>query len=135
MELVKKTVLEIVDHIRDVIEDISEKNLEKIIDMLIKSQRVFVYGVGRSGLAGKAFATRLSHLKFEVFVVGETITPAVKNGDLFVAISGSGETNSVVTSAESAKREGANIVAITSNTKSSLGKISSTTWRVGKILG
>lgn len=124
MELVKKTVLEIVDHIRDVIEDISEKNLEGIIDMLIKSQRVFVYGVGRSGLVGKAFATRLSHLKFDVFVVGETITPAVKNGDLFIAISGSGETNSVVISTESAKREGANIVAITSNTKSSLGKIS-----------
>ena len=124
MELVKKTVLEIVDHIRGVIEDISEKNLESIIDMLIKSQRVFVYGVGRSGLVGKAFATRLSHLKFDVFVVGETITPAVKNGDLFIAISGSGETNSVVISTESAKREGANIVAITSNTKSSLGKIS-----------
>jgi len=37
-------------------------------------------GVGRSGLIGRAFAMRLMHLGFEVYVLGETITPAVEKG-------------------------------------------------------
>lgn len=125
MQYVKKTVLEITDHIRDVAEDLSEKNMEKLIDLLIRCQRVFIYGVGRSGLVGKAFAMRLCHLKFEVFVVGETITPAVKEGDLFIVISGSGETGSIVNASKSAKEAGANVFVLTSNPSSALGKLSS----------
>lgn len=130
MEYVKKTVLEITSHIREVVEELNEKDMECMIDMLIRSQRVFVHGVGRSGMVAKAFAMRLSHLKFQVFVVGETITPAVKNGDLFIAISGSGETGSVLNTTKSAKREGANILTITSNRGSSIAKISDMVLRV-----
>jgi 6-phospho 3-hexuloisomerase len=130
MEYVKKTVLEITGHIRDVAEDLSEKDMEKLIDMLIRCQRVFVFGVGRSGLVGKAFATRLSHLKFDVFVVGDTITPAVKEGDLLITISGSGETASVVNTARSSKKAGAKVFSITSNASSTLAELSDAVLRV-----
>ena len=120
MEYVKKTVLEIVEHIEDVVESISEREIEELVSLLIHCKRVFVYGVGRSGFVAKAFASRLSHLKFEVFVVGESITPAVREGDIFFTISGSGETSSVVLSAEAAKRENAKVIAVTSNRKSKL---------------
>ncbi len=130
MEYVKKTVLEITDHMREVVEKLSEKDMEKMIDMLIRCQRVFVHGVGRSGLVGRAFATRLSHLKFDVFVVGDTITPAVKEGDLFISISGSGETGSVVNAAKGAKKAGAKVFSLTSNTSSTIAGVSDAILRV-----
>ncbi|MBI2675625.1 MAG: 6-phospho-3-hexuloisomerase [Candidatus Aenigmarchaeota archaeon] len=122
MSLTKDTVYEIIGHIKEVAEKISGKEIGELISMIIFSKRVFIFGAGRSGLVGKAFAVRLAHLKFEVFVVGDTITPAVQDGDLFIAISGSGETASVVISAKSAKDAGAKIAAVTSNRDSSLAK-------------
>jgi 6-phospho-3-hexuloisomerase len=130
VEYVKETVLEITDHIRDVAEKLSEKEMQDAIEMLIDSKRVFLEGVGRSGMVAKAFAMRLAHLKFEVFVVGETITPAVRDGDLFMAISGSGETTSVVNASISAKKAGAKLLCITSDPESTLGKMSDSILRV-----
>ena len=66
---------------------------------------------------------RLMHLGFEVYVLGETITPAVGKGDLVVAISGSGTTKLAVTAATIGKEVGATVVAITSFPKSDLGRL------------
>jgi 6-phospho 3-hexuloisomerase len=130
VEYVKKTVLEITCHIRKVAGKLSEKELQNAIGMIVDSKRVFLDGVGRSGMVAKAFAMRLSHLKFEVFVVGETITPAVRDGDLFIAVSGSGETNSVVNASRSAKKAGALLLSITSDPSSTLGKMSDAVLKV-----
>ena len=54
--------------------------------------RVFITGAGRSGLVGRFFVMRLVHLGKSAFVVGETTTPAINEGDLLIAISGSGNT-------------------------------------------
>ncbi len=60
---------------------------------------------GRSGLAAKAFAMRLMHLGISSYVVGETISPAIYDDDCIIAISGSGETNTIVSAARIAKIE------------------------------
>ena len=39
--------------------------------------RVFVAGMGRSGLMLRAFAIRLAQMGLTVYVAGETVTPAV----------------------------------------------------------
>ena len=72
---------------------------------------------------GRAFAMRLMHLGFAVYVMGETITPAIGTGDLVIAISGSGTGKLVVTAAEIGKEVGAVVVAITSFPGSDLGKL------------
>lgn len=81
-------------------------------------------GAGRSGLVAKAFAMRLMHMGFNVFVIGETITPAIGAGDILLAVSGSGDTAITVSSAEIAKRVGARVMSITSFPSSSLAKLS-----------
>jgi 6-phospho 3-hexuloisomerase len=86
---------------------------------------VFVAGAGRSGLMGRAFAMRLMHLGFKAYVVGETVTPAIRARDVLIAISGSGSTKSVVIAAEKCKEVGAFIVALTSKAESVLGGLSS----------
>jgi 6-phospho-3-hexuloisomerase len=49
----------------------------------------------------KMAAMRFMHLGYTVFIVGETNTPAILEGDLLLVASGSGTTSSVVSSAES----------------------------------
>jgi 6-phospho-3-hexuloisomerase len=58
---------------------------------------------GRSGLALKMAAMRF--MQYTVFIVGETNTPAILEGDLLLVASGSGTTSSVVSSAEKAKSQ------------------------------
>ena len=98
------------------------KLLKMLLDTKNKNRKVLVVGAGRSFLVGRALAMRLMHLTFHVHVVGETITPAVDKNDILLAISGSGSTTMVVTSAKLAKKVGAKIVAITSYPHSPLGK-------------
>ncbi|HII81331.1 MAG TPA: SIS domain-containing protein, partial [Methanosarcina sp.] len=72
----------------------------------------------------KAFAMRLMHLGFTVYVVGETTTPAVRSQDVVIAISGSGETRSIANLGRIVKDIGSTLITVTSKKESTLGKIS-----------
>ncbi|NJE03398.1 bifunctional 3-hexulose-6-phosphate synthase/6-phospho-3-hexuloisomerase [Thermococcus sp. MV11] len=123
MMTIRKAMTDILDHINNVAGELKLDQVRGFIDAMIGANKIFIYGAGRSGLVGKAFAMRLMHLDFNVYVVGETITPAFEPGDLLIAISGSGETNSIVDAAEIAKKQGGKVVAITSYASSTLGKL------------
>lgn len=116
---------EIMKGIKDALASLDEKEVEKMLGILQKSmnKRVLVIGAGRSGLVGRAFAMRLMHLGYNVYVVGETITPALEKGDLLFAISGSGTTTFVVAAARIAKKVGAKIIGLTSYPESPFGKL------------
>ncbi|MEM2258586.1 MAG: 6-phospho-3-hexuloisomerase [Candidatus Thermoplasmatota archaeon] len=105
-----------------IVEEVEEKKIEEMIKYFFEAKNIFVYGAGRSGLVGKAFAIRLVHLGFSTFVIGETITVPVKKGDLVVLISGSGETIPVTMTAEIARRLGAKIISITANPDSHIAR-------------
>lgn len=47
--------------------------------LIKKDKRIFILGAGRSGLMAKGFAMRLMHIGYTVFVIGETITPAIQS--------------------------------------------------------
>lgn len=100
-----------------------QKKIDDLILFIENGRKIFVAGIGRSGLVAKAFAMRLMHLGYSVFVMGETITPRVEKDDLLIAISGSGETGYVVGLSKKAKELGAKVVAITSSVNSRLSKI------------
>ena len=94
--------------------------VESMINCILKAPNIFVYGVGRSGLVGKAFAMRLVQMGFQTFFIGETITPIVKKGDVVIVISNTGQTMSAVQTANISGRVGAKIVAVTGNPQSKL---------------
>ncbi len=87
-----------------------------------RHRRIFVVGVGRSGFVGRAFAVRLMNLGFNVYFLGETITPAATKEDLIIVISGSGTTKLATTASSTAREIGANVIAITSYPESQLGR-------------
>ena len=99
-----------------------EKMLEALLDVRAEERKALVVGAGRSGLVGKAFAMRLMHLGFNVYVMGETITPTIGDGDLVIVVSGSGSGALSTTAANMAKRLGALVLAVTSYPDSALGR-------------
>ena len=123
MELMISAIEAIIDNIHDAEEYLVEEDIANFIEIITTADNIFVTGAGRSGLAAKAFAMRLMHLGLSSYVVGETISPAINAGDCILAISGSGETNTIVTAAKISKKRGAKVLALTSYPESSLGKL------------
>src|SRR5699024_7999258 len=85
---------------------------------LKEQRRFFFLGEGRSGLIAKAVAMRLMHTGKQVYVVGETTTPAIEKGDLLIVISGSATSVNIVNSIEKAIKSNAEIFLVTTNDKS-----------------
>jgi 6-phospho-3-hexuloisomerase len=79
------------------------------------TERVFLAGMGRSGLHVRAFAMRLMHLGLRSHVVGEVTAPGIGKGDLLLIGSGSGRTPSLVEHAKVARRLGSQVALITAD--------------------
>ncbi|KUG20221.1 MAG: 6-phospho-3-hexuloisomerase [Methanomicrobiaceae archaeon] len=109
--------------IRTIADVMSDEQIDALVNLIMNAQRIYILGAGRSGLVAKAFAMRLMHLGLQSYVVGETITPAMRPGDLIVVFSGSGETTTIADLAETAKGIGANVCLITSKKESRIGRI------------
>ncbi|RLI10313.1 6-phospho-3-hexuloisomerase [Candidatus Bathyarchaeota archaeon] len=124
MSFVKEVAKWILSGINGVIQSVDEEEIEEMIRMIMKvgKNKILVLGSGRSGFVGRAFALRLMHLGFNVYVSGETITPALTPDDLIIAISGSGVTRTVVTQAEVAREIGSKVIAVTSHPDSPLAR-------------
>jgi len=121
---VKNAMLEVVRHVDSIIEELDDSEIDAMMDAIQNSERIFLIGAGRSGLAAKAFAMRLVQLGLTAYVIGEVVTPAMTKDDLLIAVSGSGATISVVSAAKTAKSVGSRVLAVTSYPDSDLGRIS-----------
>ncbi len=124
MKVLKEAVGNIVVHVSFVSDQLDDRQINKLMTFIENAKKVYIYGAGRSGLVAKAFAMRLMHLGIVVHVVGEITTPAIEAEDIFITISGSGETTSVTNSAKIAKSVGAKVISITSYPDSTLGNLS-----------
>jgi len=125
LKWLKAAADEIVECIKLSIEQLNMKQVERLIELMLeaKVKKIFTVGMGRSGFVARAFALRLMNLSFNVYFLGETITPAAEKGDLLIAISGTGSTKMVLTAGSAAKDIGAKVIAITSFPESALGQL------------
>jgi len=124
MEIMYGSIDAILSNIQKAVDYIEDDVVEEFENTIMASKNIFVTGVGRSGLAAKAFAMRLMHLRYSAYVVGETISPAINKNDCIIIISGSGETNTMVKAAEKARERGAKVLAVTSYPESTIGELS-----------
>ena len=124
MKWLKAAADEILSGAEKAIKELDLDQVEKMIEMLLeaKDRKIFVVGMGRSGFVGRAFALRLMNLGFNVYFLGETITPAAGKDDLVIAISGTGMTKLVVSAVTAAKEIGTKVIVITSYKESALGQ-------------
>ena len=139
-----KTILDTIDNqqlvwsLQSNLNQIIEENLnlskslelEQIIPLIYQIQQanhIFITAAGRSGFAMRSAAMRLMHLGFSVYYVGDTTTPAIGKGDLLIAASGSGTTETIIRSAEKSIKAGAKLVGITTNATSKLAQLATHT--------
>jgi 6-phospho-3-hexuloisomerase len=110
------------------VESVDDGLKDQLIDSILSSRRVFVYGSGRSGLVGQLFSVRLVQLGFDVHFVGEMTTPIITKEDLTLLISNTGNTSSVVQTAEIARDiVGSKVISITAVKDCALSKNSDVT--------
>jgi len=124
MSFVKEVSQWILAGIGGIIQTIDDVEINRMVETIIaaRENKILLLGTGRSGFVGRAFALRLMHLGFNVYVSGETITPALSSDDLVIVISGSGTTTTVVAQAGVAKDVKSKIVAVTSHPDSPLAE-------------
>jgi 6-phospho 3-hexuloisomerase len=113
---------EITSHIQSM--DINDNDIKLMENYLCNVSKVFICGFGESELVGKAFASRLSEIRRDVYVISETIVPEIDDGSVLITISGSGETEPTLTITKKALQNGAKIISITSFTGSPIAQIS-----------
>ncbi len=89
-------------------------------EILLRAPQIFVYGAGRSGIIGRAFAMRLVQAGFRAYVIGESVTPIVSRGDAVFILSGQGESFSSIQTANIVRREGAELIVVTSRSGSKI---------------
>lgn len=108
------------DYVRTVLEeheavfgaqDVEE--LERFLHAIMEARRVFIVGAGREGIAARSFAMRIMHLGKETFWLWDDTTPGMREGDLFLAVDGSGKIGHIDYLLEQSFRTGAKTGVIT----------------------
>lgn len=121
----------ILNKISSVLQATDDNLVDKIVESVDKANRIFVTGAGRSGLVSRFFAMRLMHSGYKVFMVGEIVTPSIQAGDLFLVISGSGGTETLMPLVKKAKSMGAQIAVISMKSKSPMAELADLVCAIG----
>ncbi|TDQ37388.1 6-phospho-3-hexuloisomerase [Aureibacillus halotolerans] len=114
---------EILQELNQAADQIAEEQAEQLVGAILDAEKIFVAGAGRSGFMAKSFAMRMMHMGLDAYVPGETVTPGYTEKDLIIIGSGSGETKSLVTTAEKAQSIGGKLAIVTLVPTSTLGKL------------
>jgi 6-phospho-3-hexuloisomerase len=99
--------------------------IERCIRILTEAPVTFVYGAGRSGIIGRAFAMRLVQAGITAYVIGESVTPIVRKGDAAFLLSGRGESYASIQTANIVRRQGAELIVVTARPSSKLAHAAS----------
>ena len=106
---------------------IDKEAIFNIVTELKQAKNIYIYGVGSSGLTGEEMMQRLLRMGFNVHCITDSHmmiinSSIVKQDDLVIGISISGETKEVVLSLKNSQKNGAKTVSITSFEDSSIGE-------------
>lgn len=74
----------------DCVSQIDEEQANRFYNDIRTAPRIFAYANGRTQYILRCFIQRLMHLGREVYIVGDTTTPALQKGDLFITANGAG---------------------------------------------
>ncbi len=113
----------VIEECNHVLLGIKEEDVEKYLDILKDSHRIFFIGVGRVLLSLKCIAKRYNHLGMNCSIVGDITEPAITPDDVLIVGSGSGNTLIPVAISQKAKSLGATVVQIGCNADGNVGKI------------
>ena len=108
--------------LKRVLADVDPREVDALEKHLLGARRIFVTGLGRTGLMGRGFAMRLMHLGRRVYHVGDVITPAIRRGDLLVICSRTGRSPVLLYYIDIARRADARVAVVTGERKSPVAR-------------
>ncbi|OUQ28690.1 hypothetical protein B5E77_02760 [Lachnoclostridium sp. An131] len=94
---------------------LSMDELQKALDIIKKTEKIFVFAAGREGISLRGFAMRLAHLGKKVYWVFDDTTIGITPGDLYITSEGSGEVGSFDYYLTKVKQAGGNVLMFTGN--------------------
>lgn len=126
--MVKKTIKSNIITLEETLKLIDIEVLEEVIEDLVNAKKIYLYGVGASGLMALDFQYKLSRIKKLAIYQSDTHIQLVSSAhiepsDVAIGISYSGETKEINLALKKAKENGAKTIAITSYSKNTLSKI------------
>jgi arabinose-5-phosphate isomerase len=134
-----REVLRIEAEALDLVRDRLDSTIARAADRVLRCRGVvIVTGMGKAGIVGQKLAATLASTGTRAFPLhpGEAIhgdLGRIKEGDVVVALSQSGETEEVLRLVPALKRLGVDLVAITGRPDSSLGRASDLCVALGPI--
>lgn len=112
----------LLEGVRQALAAVDRKSTERLVERVLASKRIFLYGAGRSGFVARCFAMRLNHLGMPIVRMSIDPTTPPSPADCAIIISGTGETPSSVDYANLAHAGGAPVFALTGALDSRLVK-------------
>ncbi|GLX93925.1 MurR/RpiR family transcriptional regulator [Herbidospora sp. NBRC 101105] len=124
-DLIAKVTRAESDAIADTAAQLAPERLGEVVDVIVEARRVSMLGVGASGLVAADMAQKLMRIgraghPFTDVHLALTAAALATPGDVWVAVSCTGETADVVEPVRAARDAGATVVAITNNPRSTL---------------
>lgn len=134
MSRYSELVRAVIDENRKVLEAVSEEEIARLIGEIGKAKTIQLFAMGRMQASMRAFAMRLKHMGFDAYVVFDTTTPVLGEGDLLIV-------NCAVTQVDLniiriARQAGARVCVITAHPENEQGRLADLTVLVpGQIFG
>jgi 6-phospho-3-hexuloisomerase len=117
---------QILTEIKTVLTKVDQAQVDTLVRDILAARRIIASGAGRVGMAVRGFVMRLKHLGLDAYILGDANVPSLKEQDLFLVCSGSGETQTIFELTAIANRNQAKIALITGNPASRIGKLAQT---------
>ncbi|TFI42961.1 MurR/RpiR family transcriptional regulator [Diaphorobacter sp. DS2] len=103
-------------------------DIQQVVSLLTEARKVHVYGIGNSGIAAQEFKWKFFRIGIQVESITDPHQAVMdaalsSGGSLVIGISVSGKTKEVIDAVKIAKRQGATVLAITSDKSSDLSRL------------
>ncbi|MSP99357.1 MAG: SIS domain-containing protein [Methylotenera sp.] len=121
----------ILDRLTTILSETDNSYAEKLLKMVDEAGRIFIGGAGRSLLVSRFFAMRLVHAGYNVSMIGEVVTPAIKADDLLLLVSGSGGTETLLPFVKKASSVGAKLAVVSMKAKSAMADVADLNIQIG----
>lgn len=115
--------------LKDTTVQFDEQSVTSAVDAVFKAKRIYLCGMGASGIVAQDFQIKLSRMGFNAFYTADTelsktYCALLETNDVLIAVSFSGENLAVIDVAKIARKHGATVIGISNYPKSPLSESS-----------
>lgn len=114
----------VLSEINKTLSEVDGNEAERLIEEILKAEKIFFIGAGRMGIMLTTFCMRLHQLGFKSFIIGSITCEPITEKDLLIVASSSGETLSTLVLVKKALEFDARVFTITAKLDSTIAKLS-----------